>query len=63
MTVNVRELNQAERLILEIERNYKHPAMDPRHRNHRQAADALSQLKLKVAQTRARLEAQSHFKF
>lgn len=63
MTFNVRELNQAERLIVEVELDYRHPAMDPRHRNHKQAADALSQLKSKVAETRARLEAQSHFKF
>lgn len=62
MTVNVRELNQAERLILEIELDYRHPAMDPRHRNHKKAAEALNQLKSKVAQTRARLEAQSHFR-
>lgn len=58
-----KELEEAEKLITEIELDYRHPAMDPSCKNHRKAAEALNQLKSKVAERRAILNADLNFKF
>jgi hypothetical protein len=61
MNIDVRELEEAERLIESIDRNELHPANDRTHKDHRQAAAALKLLKSKASESRAQLDVQRLF--
>ena len=60
--IDARELEEAEWLIWSIDRNEFHPANDRTHKNHRQSAKVLRLLKVKVAENRAKLDAEMVFK-
>jgi hypothetical protein len=53
-----KELAEAEKLIIQIELDFRHAALDPSNRNHKRAPEALNQLKSKAAERRARLDAE-----
>lgn len=59
--IDLRQIAEAEQLLLDIDADRLHPANDRGHRNHKQARQALGELQSKVIAHRAVFEMEALF--